>query len=75
MGISARHSNHFRVSVNTEAHASVTFYLLYEELLQRRAGIYEHVINLTPRQKLKDFAIEVRESYCISILRLCSERR
>ena len=70
VGISARHSNHFRVSVNTEAHASVVFYLLYEELLQRRAGIYEHVINLTPRQKLKDFAIEVRESYCICILPL-----
>ena len=60
VGISARHSNHFRVSVNTEAHASVTFFLLYEELLQRRAGIYEHVINLTPRQKLREFAIEVR---------------
>ena len=61
VGISARHSNHFRVSVNTEAHASVVFFLLYEELLQRRAGIYEHVINLTPRQKLKDFAVEVSE--------------
>ena len=60
VGISARHSNHFRVSVNTEAHASVTFFLLYEELLQRRAGIYEHVINLTPRQKLREFAIEVK---------------
>ena len=66
VGISARHSNHFRVSVNTEAHTSVTFYLLYEELLQRRAGIYEHVINLTPRQKLKDFAIEVRESHTLT---------
>lgn len=59
VGISARHSNQFRVSVNTEAKASVTFYLLYEELLQRRRGIYEHVINVTPRQRLKDFAVEV----------------
>jgi hypothetical protein len=46
--------------VNTEAKAKVVFYLLYEELLQRRGGIYEHVVNLTPRQKLKAFAIEVR---------------
>jgi len=59
VGISARHSNQFRVSVNTEAKSRVTFYLLYEELLQRKRGIYEHVINLTPRQKLKDFGIDV----------------
>ena len=37
----------------------MTFYLLYEELLQRKRGIYEHVINLTPRQKLKAFGIDV----------------
>ena len=60
VGISARHSNQFRVSVNTEAKSRVTFYLLYEELLQRKRGIYEHVINLTPRQKLKNFGIDVR---------------
>ncbi len=59
VGISARHSNHFRVSVNTEARSVVVFFLLYEELLQRRSGSYEHVINLTPRQRLKDFEIEV----------------
>ena len=47
------------MSVNTEAKSRVTFYLLYEELLQRKRGIYEHVINLTPRQKLKDFGIDV----------------
>ena len=45
--------------MNTEAKASVVFYLLYEELLQRRGGIYEHVVNITPRQKLKSFAIDV----------------
>ena len=60
VGVSARHSNQFRVSVNTEARSRVTFYLLYEELLQRKRGIYEHVINLTPRQKLKAFGIDVK---------------
>ena len=62
MGISARHSNHFRVSVNTAPQESVVFFLLYEELLQRKNGIYEHVVNLTPRQKLKAFDIEVIKS-------------
>ena len=62
VGVSARHSNQFRVSVNTEARSRVTFYLLYEELLQRKRGIYEHVINLTPRQKLKAFGIDVSNS-------------
>ena len=60
VGISARHSNQFRVSVNTQAKSAVTFFLLFEELLQRKKGIYEHIINLTPRQKLKDFGIDVR---------------
>jgi len=59
VGISARHSNHFRVSVNAAAQTSVTFYLLYEELLRRKGGHYEHIVNLTPRQKLKDFFAEV----------------
>ena len=59
VGISARHSNHFRVSVNTEAKSTVIFHLLYEELLQRKQGMYDHAINLTPRQKLKEFSINV----------------
>ena len=59
VGISARHSNHFRVSVNTEAKSTVIFHLLYEELLQRKQGMYDHAINLTPRQKLKEFSIDV----------------
>ena len=62
VGISARHSNHFRVSVNTEAKSTVIFHLLYEELLQRKQGMYDHAINLTPRQKLKAFSIDV--SFC-----------
>jgi hypothetical protein len=34
VGVSARHSNQFRVSVNTEKLSSVHFFLVYEELLQ-----------------------------------------
>jgi hypothetical protein len=60
VGVSARHSNQFRVSVNTERLSSVNFFLVYEELLQRKGGLYEHTINITPRQKLKDFLVEVR---------------
>ena len=70
VGISARHSNHFRVSVNTEAKSTVVFHLLYEELLQRKQGMYDHAINLTPRQKLKEFSIDVSFFIlCVIILR------
>jgi hypothetical protein len=66
VGTSARHSNQFRVSANVEKLSSVTFFLLYEELLQRKGGLYEHTINITPRQKLKDFQVEVSVLFKLS---------
>ncbi|XP_040572273.1 inter-alpha-trypsin inhibitor heavy chain H3 [Lepeophtheirus salmonis] len=60
VGVSARHSNNFHVSVNTEANSKITFYLLYEELLHRKQGFYHHVVNITPRQKLGSFSITMR---------------
>jgi hypothetical protein len=47
---SARDSNKFTVSVNVEAESKVTFNLTYEQLLNRKLGIYENVINLQPGQ-------------------------
>ena len=38
--VEARHSNRFKVSVNTEAETLVQFYLVYEELLSRHVGQY-----------------------------------
>ncbi len=70
VGISARHSNQFRVSVNAAARSGVAFFLLYEELLRRRGGIYRHAVNITPRQKLAEFSIkvQVRESRNLTYL-------
>ena len=55
----ARHSNRFRVSVNTEARSLVRFYLLYEELLARKGGLYQYFVNISPHTKLSHFSIGV----------------
>lgn len=47
---STRDSNKFTVSVNVEAESKVTFNLTYEQLLSRKLGIYENVINVQPGQ-------------------------
>jgi len=59
VGVTARHSNRFRVSVNTSPHSIVTFYLLYEELLGRRGGVYEYTVNISPHQRLASFNLGV----------------
>ncbi|XP_063071691.1 inter-alpha-trypsin inhibitor heavy chain H3-like isoform X2 [Engraulis encrasicolus] len=50
----------FKTSVAVAAHSKVTFELTYEELLQRRLGKYELLINTQPGQPVKDFKIEVK---------------
>lgn len=47
---SSRNSNTFNVNVNIKAQSKVTFNLTYEELLSRRLGRYEQVINISPEQ-------------------------
>jgi len=59
VGASARHSNRFKVSANTEPGSTVRFYLLYEELLRRKGGIYNYIINISPHQKLSNYTIDV----------------
>merc|ERR1719474_758148 len=59
VGVEARHSNRFRVSVNTGARSLVRFYLLYEELLARRGGQYQYLVNISPHTKLSHFSIGV----------------
>ncbi|XP_076125334.1 inter-alpha-trypsin inhibitor heavy chain H3-like [Alosa pseudoharengus] len=49
----------FKTSVTVAAHKKVTFELTYEELLQRRLGKYELLINAQPGQPVKDFKIDV----------------
>ncbi|KAK0044428.1 inter-alpha-trypsin inhibitor heavy chain H3-like isoform X2 [Biomphalaria pfeifferi] len=54
-----RHSNTFTVSVNVAAGSAVNFTLVYQELLQRKHGMYEYEINVKPGQAVEDFLIEV----------------
>lgn len=47
---SARDSNRFTVDVSVPATQKATFNLTYEELLSRKVGVYNHVLNLNPGQ-------------------------
>ncbi|KAG6453307.1 hypothetical protein O3G_MSEX008075 [Manduca sexta] len=68
----ARNSNHFTVSVNVEPSSVAVFNLTYEELLQRRNGVYNHAINLHPGALVPKFtvSVNVQESSNITILRV-----
>ncbi|XP_076256938.1 inter-alpha-trypsin inhibitor heavy chain H4-like isoform X2 [Rhynchophorus ferrugineus] len=59
VAVSARDSNRFTVSVNIEPQSKATFYLRYEELLVRKTGKYELVLNINPGQPVKNLAVEV----------------
>ncbi|XP_018570736.1 inter-alpha-trypsin inhibitor heavy chain H4-like isoform X2 [Anoplophora glabripennis] len=60
VAVSARNSNKFTVSVNVEPEAKVVFLLTYEELLERRNGQYEQVVNIRPGQIVKDLNVKVQ---------------
>ncbi|XP_076125331.1 inter-alpha-trypsin inhibitor heavy chain H3-like [Alosa pseudoharengus] len=49
----------FKTSVTIAGHSKVTFELTYEEVLHRRLGKYELLINAQPGQIVKDFKIDV----------------
>ncbi|XP_072521674.1 inter-alpha-trypsin inhibitor heavy chain H3-like isoform X5 [Salminus brasiliensis] len=49
----------FKTSVTVAANGKVTFELTYEELLKRRLGKYELLINAQPMQPVADFKIDV----------------
>ena len=68
----SRDSNIFKVAVNVAARSKIDFNLTYQELLQRRFGVYEHVINIDPGQVVRDLQVEVyiRESREITLLRV-----
>ncbi|KAK9890513.1 hypothetical protein WA026_010589 [Henosepilachna vigintioctopunctata] len=57
----ARDSNRFTVSVNIKPQSKATFYLTHEELLARKNGQYEIVINLHPGQPVKDLGVQTTE--------------
>lgn len=47
----------FKTSVTVAALSKVTFELTYEELLKRRLGKYELLINAQPMQPVADFKV------------------
>lgn len=57
--VEARHSNRFKVSVNTEAKTVVQFYLVYEELLGRHVGRYHYTVNINPHLRLSSYGMGV----------------
>lgn len=63
--VSARDSNRFTVSVNIQPHSNTTFYLTYEELLERKEEKYEVVLNIHPGQPVKNFTVQVTENLSI----------
>ena len=67
-----RDSNIFKVSINVAARSKIDFNLTYQELLQRKLGVYQNLININPGQVVRDMRIEVdiRESREITVLRV-----
>lgn len=55
----ARDSNRFEVSVNIAPGKKASFYMTYEELLQRKDNHYEIILNINPGQPVKDLRAEV----------------
>lgn len=61
---SARDSNKFTVSVNVEAESKVTFNLTYEQLLTRKLGTYQNIINVQPGQViLQNIIVKLQQSF------------
>lgn len=59
VALSARDSNQFSISANAEAGVKVEFHLLYEELLQRRSGLYHYQAHLNPPPSLQSLSLDV----------------
>ncbi|KAJ7317492.1 hypothetical protein JRQ81_003654 [Phrynocephalus forsythii] len=59
VGTKDRETEKFRVSANVEAGGTVAFELIYEELLQRHLGKYQHAINIHPQQVVRNLSVEV----------------
>lgn len=65
-----RDANQVTVSVNIEAGTKVRFRLMYEELLNRKIGKYEHNIHVNPGQIVNDFTVEVFINESLPVINL-----
>uniref|UniRef100_A0AAX7VLC0 Inter-alpha-trypsin inhibitor heavy chain family member 6 n=1 Tax=Astatotilapia calliptera TaxID=8154 RepID=A0AAX7VLC0_ASTCA len=68
----SREIEKFRVAVSVPSGARVSFFLTYEELLQRRLGRYELTLGLRPGQLVQNLTLDVciRERTGISFLKV-----
>ena len=67
---SLKESNKFNIAVNVAAGARVLFTLIYDELLSRRLGHYELLLNIDPGMTVPDLKVKVNivESRAITYL-------
>ncbi|XP_046333949.2 inter-alpha-trypsin inhibitor heavy chain H3-like isoform X1 [Haliotis rufescens] len=56
---SAHETNKFILNLSVPQNANLTFNLTYEEVLQRRDGVYTHSIYIDPGQPVPDMKIDV----------------
>ncbi|KAK1800039.1 hypothetical protein P4O66_006546, partial [Electrophorus voltai] len=56
----------FKTSVTVAAFSKVTFELTYEELLKRRLGKYQLLINAQPMQPVADYKVKIQALNCIN---------
>uniref|UniRef100_A0A672I225 Inter-alpha-trypsin inhibitor heavy chain 3 n=1 Tax=Salarias fasciatus TaxID=181472 RepID=A0A672I225_SALFA len=61
---SGRKMEKFSVSVNIAAESNVTFILTYEELLQRKLGLYEVLTRVKPKSLVQEFKVISLSSAC-----------
>lgn len=66
----ARGMEVFSVAVNVAANSKVEFTLTYQQLLERKLGLYTQVISVRPNQVVQDFSVQVviEESQGITFL-------
>ncbi|XP_064080416.1 inter-alpha-trypsin inhibitor heavy chain H4-like isoform X2 [Macrobrachium nipponense] len=67
-----RETTRFRVDVTVTEQDEVIFYLTYEELLQRRLGVYSHKVNVHPGYPVRDLLVDItiHETRDISVLKV-----
>jgi uncharacterized protein YegL len=68
----SREANSFTVAANVEGEQEILYRLTYDELLERKAGMYELSINIDPKQVVEDFWVKIliNESLPITMIKV-----
>ena len=57
--VGSTNSVQFVLSVELEPEENVTLSLVYENLLERKSGLYQHALNLSPGEIIYDFMVRI----------------